>query len=344
MTTTKAEPVKGQGQGDITPVPTDARHLADEVAGSRVAPFFILGCVRSGTTMLRNILRKHPNFASPEETQFYRWGEPYRGPAYSQIVQSNPTLRRHRQIDGITEAEFKHMLEVSTSRADLYRLYMARFIEVKAPKANRWFDKSPQNVYGAGLIAAEFPSARFLHIVRDPVNVVASLRIGKVMKMDDLVGACSYWNEAASNIATLKRAWPGRVLELKYEDFTADPLTGVRSIMAFLREPFDEASFASVVTAEVRHEGSGVLSDEEMAQVRQICLAGRIAYGYDKGGILRDPSALALLPRDERQRLRHALRGRVAKKGPAAEGAVPLQPTPAQVQARRQRKTDAQAK
>jgi hypothetical protein len=334
-TTANAEPVEPQSLDDLALDPTDAPELTDDVAGNRTAPFFILGCVRSGTTMLRNILRKHPNFASPEETQFYRWGEPFRGPAYSQIVKSNATLRRHREIDGVTEAEFKAMLDVSTSRADLYRLYMARFIELKAKLAQRWFDKSPQNVYGAGMIAAEFPSGRFLHIVRDPINVVASLRIGKVMKMDDLVGACSYWNEAYSNIASLKRAWPGRVLELKYETFTANPLAGIREIMAFLKEPYDEECFASVVTSEVRHEGSGVLSDDEMARVRQICLAGRIAYGYDQGGILDDAEALAQLPRDERQRLRQAMRSRQPKAVATAARK--------QAQARRKRRAEAEA-
>ena len=41
------------------------------------APFFVLGCVRSGTTMLRDALRMHPHLACPEETHFFRWGEPF---------------------------------------------------------------------------------------------------------------------------------------------------------------------------------------------------------------------------------------------------------------------------
>lgn len=326
MNQTDAESALLHSLGGTPDADTPESH--DDAAVTRTAPFFILGCVRSGTTMLRNILRKHPNFASPEETQFYRWGEPFRGPAYSQIVQSNPTLKRHRQIDGITDAEFKAMLEASVSRADLYRRYMARFIELKSKTANRWFDKSPQNVYGAGMIAAEFPSARFIHIVRDPVNVVASLRIGKVMKMEDLVGACSYWNEAYANLTTLKRAWPSRLLELKYEAFTADPMAGIRTIMAFLKEPFDEASFASVVTSEVSHEGAGVLSAEEMDRVRQICRAGRISYGYDQGDLLKDEAAMAQLSRDERQRLRQAFR---------THAADPFVPVRKPVQARRKR-------
>ena len=40
---------------------------------NETAPFFLVGCVRSGTTLLRNLLRQHPNLESPEETHFFRW-------------------------------------------------------------------------------------------------------------------------------------------------------------------------------------------------------------------------------------------------------------------------------
>lgn len=243
-------------------------------------PFFILGCVRSGTTMLRNALRLHPALACPEETHFYRWGEPFGGQALRQILTGNATLKRHRGIDGIGDAEFAAMMDSATSRADLCRQYMSRYIALKKPGATRWFDKTPQNAYGASMIAMEMPQARFVHIVRDPVNVVASLRIGKVMKVPQLVAACNYWNEAIANLAVLKKAFPGRVLELSYEGFTSDPAAGLRQVLAFLDEPWQAEWFASVATETVRHEDSGVLSADELAQVRLLCRAGRIRHGY----------------------------------------------------------------
>lgn len=263
------------------------------------SPFFILGCVRSGTTMLRNILRLHPHLACPEETHFYRWHEPFGSPGYRQIAISNQTLKRHREIDGITEAEFAEMLGASTSRADLSRRYMALYIERRKPGATRWFDKTPQNAYGASMVAMEFPQARFLHIVRDPVNVVASLRIGKVMKMADLVGACNYWNEAVANMAVLKKAFPGRVLEISYEAFTNDSGTGIREVLDFLEEPCEPAWFSSVVTSEVRHDDGEVLSPAEMDTVRRLCASGRVRHGY--AADLRTERAERVA---ERQRLR----------------------------------------
>ena len=244
------------------------------------APFFILGCVRSGTTMLRNALRLHPNLASPEETHIYRWGEPFGSVALNRMLANNPVLKGHRKIDGVSDEEFQAMLQASVSRADLCQRYMARFIELRKPEARRWFDKTPQNAYGAAMIAMEFPKARFIHIVRDPVNVVASLRIGKVMRIEEPVAACNYWNEAVANLAVLKRAFPGRVLELSYERFTEDPQAGLSQVLKFIGEPPAQGCFDSVRTETVRHEDSGVLSDDVMAMVRRLCLPGRLRHGY----------------------------------------------------------------
>lgn len=242
-------------------------------------PFFIIGCVRSGTTMLRNILRNHPNLACPEETHFYRWGEPFGSPAYTNQYKT-ALLRKHRELDGVSEIFFDSILENSISRADFMSRYMAEFIRVKKPEAKRWFDKTPQNVYGALLLAADFPGSRFIHIVRNPIEVVSSLRIGKVMKMQNLVASCAYWNESASIMSTLKQRFPKRVFEIKYEDFTADPITGIKAILEFLGEDFDASHFSSVSTQEVSHKEEDLFTPAEIERIENICLKGRLNYGY----------------------------------------------------------------
>jgi hypothetical protein len=274
------------------------------------APFFVIGCVRSGTTMLRDALRMHPHLASPEETHFFRWGEPYGTEAMSRALSNNPVLKKHRELDGISEAEFAELLKQCTSRAELYTRYMALFMQRKKPGAKRWFDKTPQNVYGALLAASSMQRSKFVHIVREPINVVASLRIGRIVKVENLTGACNYWNEAIQIVAGLKRAYPARVYELRYEDFVADAPGQLKLLLDFIGEPFDSKWFAALKTRESDHQEEGVLSPDEFAVVRRLCSAGRRRYGYETEA----PAAEA------------ATGGMISNKVPGARKATKLSP------------------
>ena len=243
-------------------------------------PFFILGCVRSGTTMLRDVLRLHPNLAAPEETHFFRWAEPFGNEGYMRGAINNPVLKKHRALDGIDDEEFAKMLQLSNSRADLCHRYMKLFVERRKPTATRWFDKTPQNVYGAAMIAQSMPRSRFVHIVRDPLNVVSSLRIGRVVKVERLIGAVNYWREAVDIMAVLKRAYPGRVHEFRYEDFVRDMPTTLKALLDFLGEPYDPEWFKGYRLAESDHSTEGVLNEADIATVLHLTQAGRRRFGY----------------------------------------------------------------
>jgi hypothetical protein len=245
------------------------------------SPFFIVGCVRSGTTFLRDVLCKHPNLASPQETHFYRWADPFGAPLGLRNLMNNVVLKKHRELDGISEAEFDHIVKSSTSRADLCTRYMNLYIEKNKPGAQRWFDKTPQNVYGAPMIAMEFPKAKLVHIVRDPIDVAASLRIGVIVKVENIVGACNYWNEAAEIIAVMKRAFPKRVYELRYEDFTANFLPELEKLMSFLGEEYAADHFKDIVVVPKQHEHGTLFSPEELQQIAGLCGRWAKHYGYD---------------------------------------------------------------
>ncbi len=199
------------------------------------APFFIVGCVRSGTTLLRDLLRLHPRLDCPEETHFFRWGDPFGTPRFNQIYSQNLVLKKQRDIDGIDETLFQQIIAGASSRRELAEAYGRTFLQQTGGK-RRWFDKSPQNVYGMLLISAVFPSARFVHIHRNPLNVVASLLAGQVMPAQPLIGAINYWVEAMAIVDQYQTAWPERVLEISYERFTENPMDGMQRILAFVGE------------------------------------------------------------------------------------------------------------
>jgi hypothetical protein len=245
-------------------------------------PFFIIGCVRSGTTFLRNVLRNHPNLVSPEETHFFRWSDAFGTPQSLRSFSSstNAVLKKHREMDGVHDLEFNSILQKSISRADLQRRYMQSYLTNNKFGEKRWFDKTPQNVYGSAIIASDFPGSKFVHIIRNPVDVVSSLRIGKIVKIDNLVGACNCWNEAAAIIDVLKRAYPHRVYEVKYENFTSNLLPELEKMLTFLDEDFDSQYFKEVVTKPKEHEHGTLFTPEELRTIKKLCARWSKHYGY----------------------------------------------------------------
>jgi hypothetical protein len=266
MTATKAAGSDGAGE---TPAADDR-------------PLFIVGAVRSGTTLTRDLLRRVPDFICPEESHFFRWAEPFRTPHSLQPYRNNNLLRKHREIDGVHAEDFERILTSSRSKAELQRNYITAFARAKGITGPyRWFDKTPQNVYGAPLIAQELPRARFLHLVRNPLNVVASVQLGRQVKIPDIHGACNYWLEAVMIMTTVKAAYPDRVLTMRYEDMIAD----VPAAMARILTHADIAAPQRLFKASDAHDERNLwrtgLTPAAARCVRNRCGALAAQFGYD---------------------------------------------------------------
>lgn len=243
-------------------------------------PFFIVGCVRSGTTLLRNLLRNHPNLWCPEETQYYRWGDPFGMPGFMNQVGKSSLMKKHRQIDGVDEGWFQRELPLARSRKDLLERFANEFLRVKGAPGGRWFDKSPQNVYGIPLLRHDFPDAKFVHIVRNPLNVIASLLIGKVIAAPSLVAAANYWQEAVAIVSTCKPMLGDALYEFRYEDLVADARGETSKLVEFLGEDPSLLEFTHNVHGE-KDQHRATLTDADRKTLVEICGDWAKFYGYD---------------------------------------------------------------
>ncbi len=244
-------------------------------------PFFLVGCVRSGTTLLRDLLRQHPRLESPEETHYFRWADPFGSDPYRRRYRNSPLLKRHRALDGIDEELFQQTLESSGSRRQLMDAHGAEFLKYRQNPDGRWFDKTPQNVYGTLLISAAYPEARFVHLHRHPLNVVASLMEGAVMPVHSLDAAISYWVEAVGILEQFKRIATDRLLEISYESLSSDPLPTVSKILEFIGEdPEAYPGYKPKVHPE-RNKYREKLSAAQVDQVLEGTAPYLDRYGYD---------------------------------------------------------------
>ena len=243
-------------------------------------PFFLLGCVRSGTTLLRDLLRAHPRLESPEETHFFRWADPFGSDRYRRLYKRSALMKQHRSLDGIDDFTFNYMFNHARSRQHMMEMYGEAFLRARDNSAGRWFDKTPQNVYGVLQINAAWPAARFVHIHRHPLNVVASLMEGAVMPAHDLNGAVNYWTEALTILQQVRPLLGDRLLEVAYDALTRRPRHTLDELLRFLSE--DPADYP-VEMAEVHPEQNKYLDKLDPAQVAEVLertAALRAQYGY----------------------------------------------------------------
>lgn len=244
-------------------------------------PLFILGCVRSGTTLVRDLLRRQINVICPEETHYFRYGEPFKTSGHSNPLLNSPTLKKHREIDGISDQAFAEMLQQSRTRGELMLKHVQYMAKARGIENFKWFDKTPQNVYGVTLIRSEFPNARFLHLVRNPLNVVASLKLGKIIKVADIHGACNYWLEAVTIIQQVAPQLDQDLMQIRYEDLAQDPLRKMQELLNFSELGQNIDVYGPDDVHAERNQYLDVLSQEEIGVVQRRCSGLAELYGYD---------------------------------------------------------------
>jgi hypothetical protein len=250
--------------------------------GSDNTPFFVLGCVRSGTTLLRDILRLHPRLESPEETHFFRWADPYGSPRYERNYVGVKLFKNHQEIDGVGEVEFNTSRILARNRKDISDFYGKYFLQARGNIDGRWFDKTPQNVYGILLLGYMYPTAKFVHIYRSPLNVVSSLKEGRVMAKHEVKGGINYWLESMIMLNEYKKMPGGkdRILEVKYEDLVSSPKPEVARILEFINEDPRSIDYDKISTHKEKDKYKKILTEVEISYVKQLCEPFYTQYGY----------------------------------------------------------------
>ncbi|WP_246007260.1 sulfotransferase family protein [Actinomadura pelletieri] len=212
-------------------------------------PIFIIGCPRSGTTLLQLMLHSHPRIAVPAETKFVL-------PAYTARcdfgdlgVRENRRaladwITRDRSTKfhalGLDAAEVADEIvagppTLGSAIATVFRAYARR------SGKPRWGDKRPSYLRYVGPLLRMFPEAQFVHLIRDGRDCVASL-LEMPWYDQDINHAVSVWREAIDRGRRLtERLGPDTYYEMQYERLVADPTDELTRLCGFLGEEFDPA-------------------------------------------------------------------------------------------------------
>lgn len=211
--------------------------------------FFIVGCARSGTTLLRRMLDAHSDVAVTGETHF---GPRYVRQSPRAKVQNDASTRAAVLNDFIASNYFRVLkIEEEAFRARAmshfddpwFPLRVAMEDFGRARKVSNVGEKTPAHaLYVAGL-ARSFPDSRFMFIRRDPRAVVASWDRVEWSRRS-AVEVAEVWRRYARAMRRAARRLPGRHLVVRYEELVSDPETVLESACAFLDVEFEPSMLA----------------------------------------------------------------------------------------------------
>jgi hypothetical protein len=218
---------------------------------------FVVGCPRSGTTLLQRLLDAHPQLAVIDETRWIdhwfaeRKGVTSEGFATPALVSNLFGFRRFVQL-GLARDEVEAL--VDGGRALSYPAFVTGIFDLygKAQGKTLVGDKTPRYVRSVPMLHEFFPRARFVHLIRDGRS--ACLSVLSWHKAEKLAATFSTWRDEPVATAALWWEWqvrvgresgsalgPGLYREVRYEEVVADPAAACVEACAFLDLPYDKA-------------------------------------------------------------------------------------------------------
>jgi len=201
-------------------------------SSDELAPVFLVGFPRSGTTLLEQVLSAHSGLVCIEEREHLALaaGE----------VASDPN-----KLSALSDADIEAIRVEYWRRVNMETKVGKRIV----------VDKLPLNIIFLPLIRRVFPSAKILFALRDPRDVVLSCfqqRFGMnaaMVQFLDLNSAAAYYDKVMSLGLLCRERLGLSMLEVRYEDVVADLERVARSVTTFLGLAFEEAMLSPAETA-----------------------------------------------------------------------------------------------
>ncbi len=276
-----------------------------------ISPFFIVGAGRSGTTLLRRILVASKQVHIPPETYVLAQViEYYRRNAYqdwASLVQHCMALfELHPEFETF-QISLRSLLpklyalpENERSLAKMLDMFYRFHADKTGEHCKRWGDKTPINTFALDDIYAVFPKAKFIHLLRDGVDVVHSYVSTELIS--SIILAAERWRNAVrlAHYFSVKHA--NVCIELRYESLSCDTQTEMKRVCMFLDIRYNEAMINQLehtsvmgdmkqyehyqhaneaISSQYMGKGRKALAEEELQCIRKVMRRTLKEMGYE---------------------------------------------------------------
>lgn len=203
---------------------------------------FIVGCGRSGTTLVKSMLNSHPLVYISPETFFFS----------SITVKGSSLISREDKINHLSSYWWiKDMMATNKSIEGVFEECMRKdhddwnevFLALlgflaKEEGVQIFGEKTPQHIRVATKLLATYKHCKILHIIRDPRAVYSSY-LSVPVGTNQVSSVISEWSSAIDIHKELKG--DPRYFSLKYEDLVGNPATEMQEVCKFLDITYDTA-------------------------------------------------------------------------------------------------------
>jgi hypothetical protein len=218
-------------------------------------PIFIVGAPRSGTTLLRAMLSRHPRIGLCDET-YYLFTVYQRCRAFGDLADP---ANREALIESYLATQRVQQLNIDLPRLKArlmadgtsYPAFFATFLQfyAEAQGKARAGEKTPHHAKYVHTLLEWYPNGRVIHLVRDARDVCASLGNMPWGRKSASANA-GLW--ADLTLAAERGQGNPRFSRVRYEDLVANPERTLRDLSDFVGEQYDSAMLGTtpVSTAE----------------------------------------------------------------------------------------------
>ncbi|MGA7909685.1 MAG: sulfotransferase [Candidatus Sulfotelmatobacter sp.] len=225
------------------------------------APVFVLGCPRSGTTLLYDMLLSAGGFAVylAESNVFnvlaLRFGDLSVRGNREKLLRAWLGSKLFR-ASGLEARQIeKKVLEECHHAGDFLRIVMDEIARMQGMR--RWAENSPESLLHLPLIKKLIPRALVIHIVRDGRAVAMSLEKLRYVRpfpweeRQSLIGAGVYWEWMVQRGRRYGALLGPDYLEVRFEDLVTSPQPTLNQIGTFIDHELDYGRILQVAYGSV---------------------------------------------------------------------------------------------
>lgn len=215
----------------------------------KTAPVFVLGCGRSGTTLLYHMLLSAGGFAIYRaESNAINLLEPrfgdLRQPRNKELLLEAWFDSRLYMLSGLDKDQVRaQVMAECRNGGDFLRIIMESM--ARQQRMERWADCTPEHLLYLDRIKETVPNALIIHIIRDGRDVALSMEKGNWIrpitrqKKQNLAVAGMYWEWIVGKGRQYGRKLGNDYMEVRFEELVTDPPRVLQQIGKFIDHDLD---------------------------------------------------------------------------------------------------------